>query len=906
MFDDNKWLGSDARFAPSARAGLGILLARNVRFVPTDPREIGRLLKRNIPWHRVALWGHAPQVLAASDFVEPGLAIQVAEALKDIVEREGLRIRVSKSVWEQQPASVDAIVSDLSQVVSPEHVFVEWPGRASVPLPTTRRAQSNRLVVEASNLVRSEHPDGFHALPNATWQTDASATDVYVLSSQELPRTRVPTMVAIMVGAETNGTIERFLHSREQHRARCLISVPVDRVQARPWLEAFFSAWSERWTPIDDAVKAANAKTGQKARVVAATQTFILDSNSRFIRPDDGPSYLPLTSVERAPSGPAIESPRRDPEDDLVAPSSPWRPVDEPDSDLRTDGAPSKTGSRVLKEGAAFSTSARDARAGDGIALVESEDDSQPSTRVLDARLMSGSKLIRRLPTSGSIEILVDIRPKTKLDEDRQIFPDEEVKWQGDAKKFQVHMLELGSDPVTLAIDVPPYGRSTAACFDYALQNRRMDLRFIVSDGARILQTARLQGDPDDWVQFNVESIASPIAHHQSRFDLALLVNDSLGGEPSLTSLMDLRIQLSPISNTQADTARQEMLKILEGAVVNPDASTAQTLFYLANHGRLLLNYLRDHVEGWPLHIDRVQLTTQSDAFFPLEYLYDGQIPPNNVGGLCTESNACLSKGEAVPACPKRAALTQFCPMGFLGVTAVIERQTWLRGSPPGIWLASPTALNKREQITNVNPILFCASNEADQFDQEQDASPQRHLRTSDVVETLDCIRPNSWREWVNAIRSERPSLLMLVVHIENNELHLGADDTLIIGAISPAYIGNEHPIAIAIGCSSGYSRMVGAGLPYVLMREGARVVIAAMTDVLGRHANKSALELALALREAVSPESTEVVSIGELMLRLRRKLLVADIALGLALVAYGDASVVLAPNPFHKGAEHV
>jgi len=840
MFNDKKWLGEKAHLAPFARAGVGILLARGVHFLPTASYGIHRALERAIPSHRIARWDCAAEVLDADKWLEPKLAIELAEAL-NAIQREGrLRIQVAKSTWKQQDASMDAIVADLGQAAGFARVFAEWPGRAAVPLPKVERDKSRTLVVDGSKAFRDEKLRVAGALPSSSWQPDAFATDLYVTTSKDTPTIKVPTVVAILVGTESGQSIDDFLRSREQHRARCLIHVPVQHESSESWFEAFFSAWKMPGTTIDDALETANERTGVAARIVVATQAFILQS-SEFLHADEGALYEP----------PKFYAP-----------------------------APEAIASYLTDESNA----------------VELLNEPQPEPRVLDARLMSGSRLVRRLPTSGGIEIVVDIRPTMELDGDRQIFPDDKVQWNGASKEFQIHMLELGSAPMTREIEVPRYGKSESARFGYELQNRRMDLRFIVSDGARILQTARLQGEPDDWVHFQVESIAAPVAPQQRQFDLALLVNDSLGGAPSLTSLTHSRIELAPLTDTEADTARNEMLEILEQAVVNPETPTAKVLLRLASRGKGLLEYLRKHVNGWPAHIDRVQLTSQSDAFFPLEYLYDGPIPPNAKQGVCSESQTCLSQGKARPDCPIRSAAIQLCPMGFLGLTAVIERQTWQPGNPPGIWLASPKEIEERDRITNVSPMLFCASDQADDFSDEPDAAGQKHVHTGEVVEALGCGRPASWAEWQKRVRSDQPSLLMLVVHIEEDELYLGADDSLIIGAISNDHIGAARPLAIAIGCSSGHGRMVGAGLPAALMTKGARVVVAAMTDVLGRYANQAALELALALRAAVSPSSTGVVSIGELMASLRRKLLAADIALGLALVAYGDADIALGP----------
>lgn len=841
MLEEKSWLGDDnADLAPFARAGWGVLLMHGKGSWPTNPSVVSDELERAIPAHGVALWGYPLQVHEAHNWLEPELAIAMAHAFRSVSRHGGLRIRVSKSVWQQQDVPMSNIITDLADVVGLERIFAEWPGRAAVPKPDVDRDSAHSLVVgDPGNLLREfAKPEG--ALPSVVQRRDAFSTDLYLIPSEQARKPVPWTVVAVLVGTDANDALDNLLRSREEHRARCLVHVPVAAERSGSWFKAFLSAWNQGDTRIDDALKAANSETNLAARIVASTQTFILES-SRFLKGDLD------NGIHESSMVPDFGVPRR------VSPV-------------------------------------------DALGLLSPKQDAQ--TRVLDARVMHRKRLTRRLPKEGEIDILIDVRPKSELDGERESFPDNRVQWNKQVKTFQVHMLELGRKPVTSELDVPREGVSDIARFRYVLQSGTVDLRFIVSDGQCILQTARLQGEAGGFFRFTVESIAAPISPRQRPFDLALLVNDSLGGEPSLTTLTPAGIELAPLTGTQADTTRSEMLEILETAVVDPKISTAEVLLTLAGRGKRLLRYLRQHVNGWPEEMTRIQLTTQSDAFFPLEYLYDGPIPDNGTHGICSQSKGCLSQGQAISGCTIRAEARQLCPMGFLGLTAVIERHTWRKGHAPGIWLASPEALESRQRVTDLSRVLFSASAEADKFPKQKVASEPKYVHTDEIVDALQCSRPQSWSEWRACIADDHPSLLVLVMHIDNDRLHLGDSDRLLYTSIDERYIGDQQPIVIAIGCSSGQAKMVGADLPAVLKDEGASVVVAAMTDVLGRHANRAALELALAFRAAVSPPNRGVVSIGELMTKLRRDLLADGVALGLAFVAYGDADVALVPTP--------
>ena len=75
-------------------------------------------------------------------------------------------------------------------------------------------------------------------------------------------------------------------------------------------------------------------------------------------------------------------------------------------------------------------------------------------------------------------------------------------------------------------------------------------------------------------------------------------------------------------------------------------------------------------------------------------------------------------------------------------------------------------------------------------------------------------------------------------------------------------------------------------------MRGGAKVVIGALTSVLGRFANIAAADLTTKLLAAASDHAS--ITIGELINRMRREFLAKDNAFGMVLVAFGDADVYL------------
>lgn len=868
MLNDTEWMGDDAHLAPAVRVGLGILLERRDWSWWGNPRLVSDALERAVPPNGIAKWGGDSSVLEAHGWLDPLLAVAIAKGIRFLHRRRPLRIRIVRAVWHWSDieVSIDEIAADLATVVGRERVFAEWPRDTRRPFPLSDRRQSLQPIITVSPDIEQNIGELIRSQPLVTWSPDAQVTDVFVASSlQYLYRIRAARFVIVSSG-DAREVFSHVQELRERIRAQCVVHVDADKISSIRWLSVFLSAWSQSRTLVDEALELANAESSATARIVASTQSFILNS-AKFLRPEPdhrlhGSRYIDefepkeqLPSIHRKiiPNEPAYD----------------FAPVYQQPFTHREVGSLKPT---------------RDFGRHPSI--------SPPTVRVLDARVMDGPEQVDILPLQGLISILLDIRLKTPLHGSRPPFPEDKVEWEGDSKVLQIHMLEFDRPSVSNSIKVFRHGNSEIANFPYVVNNKPVDLRFLLSDGSRILQTARLRGDPASQIEFYIESIAGPVQQDKQSFDVALLVNDSLGGQPSITTLTKDGILLSPLGAVDAENSRNELLRILERVVIDPDAPIAPVLLELANQGSMLLTHLKDNVEGWPDRIERVQLMTQSNAFFPLEYLYEGNVPESTKADLCPERYPCLNSGKARSPCPIREAATYLCPMGFLGVSAMVERHTWQRGKPADIWIGLAQDYGERYKITDLKRAVFSASDLADNFNDSELPIGVAPVRIDDIAKKLDSNCLTDWGEWKKQVAEIQPSLLVLLVHIENSQLFIGNEEGLNLAALSTRHVGAGQPVAIAIGCSSGYGKIPGSNLPAALMRNGARVVVAAMTDVLGRHANRAALYLAERFRNAT--ESHTPIAVGELMNKLRREFLAEDIALGLALAAFGDADIAL------------
>jgi hypothetical protein len=847
---DSEWLGEQVAAGPMVRAGLGILLARGDWTWWHHPSAVSTVMLDAVAASGIVEWGGDPAVLDASEWLDLNIALEIAQAFRVVLARRGgdLRLKIQRAVYSWDSVSPITICDDLARAFDRERIFVDWPSdrRPRRPTASTKPGlsvtSSEYLADTAGSLIRS--------LPNAGWSPPVQSATVALVTLNDLLQNQFLCELLIILDTSQQAVIPHIDTIRKVTGARCAIFLPAEQPNIDRWLEVFGAGIAAR-APIDLALSEANKEVERDGLFLASTQTFMLQS-SRILCPP----------VARHPE-------RNEPQDrqrilDSEPIATPLRRRSPPIPNFEIDG--------VRMEAA------------------------PPTIRVIHAQVEHDGQPVTAFPTDGIIEINLSIQPVSPLKRSVPAFPDQNLDWKEDQKTLQVHLLEVGSLPRSATLLLPRTGASTPAVFNYTMTpDHGIDIRFVISEGACILQTARLQGRAGTPIEFFVEAFNSPVDHQKAGFDVALLVNNSLGNTPSATILTSEGIHLAELQYRQMMIARENLRAILE-TCLEPEAPFNSSLFNLANSGKLLLDELRDLIPDWPATINRIQLTTPSNEHFPIEYLYDGNIPDNDDATLCDNRAGCLTSGTAIKDCEIRAGRQQLCPMGFLGVTSVIERRTWDRTMDKTLWLKQGTELAKRNRISDLQRALFAASDRADEFDDAHVPAAFPITRTADVEALISGWRRNNWQDWKQAIAAIHPKLLVLVPHIENNHLYIGDEQKLAFASVRRPHIGNSEPVVIAIGCNSDIGLTSNTSLPAIFLREGAKVVIAALTSVLGRFANTAASDLTAKLISASIASSP--ITIGELITRLRCEFLAKDNALGMVLIAFGDADCCLGEQP--------
>jgi len=841
-FDDKGWLGErNEQLGSFVRAAAGLLLkgAGWDWYYIVSPSELKQAILNVIPGHGIATWGGDEAVLLIADWLDPFRAVALGRAFQHVAaSHTNLRIRIAREVWEWNagPNASDTVRDDLGQAIGQSRVFYDWPKDRRPPRNDRDRRDGKLLI--ASPSTRSSQASATvlaTTLEDAIFQPTARRADIIVANSvAELLQANIAGDLLIIIEDDGRAVTEQLDSLRVDKSARCVVRV--SRQNAQGWLSAFGSYWQQASTNIDDVIDEINASTGLHAEMVVANQTFLLQSN-RFL------------SARRSELGPSA--------DYVARRSAPSGAPDEPIGKLQP--------------------------------LEAKISAPPPSKRVLNATVYAGKRRITVMPEDGQVRIEVLIQPKTPSRTRAPDFPEHMIRWRGATRRLQVHMVELGSTPVSRELILPRRGSSNIADFEYQIVRKKtLDLRLMVCDGPQILQTVRLKAKPGEAFEFLFETDFASLEREARPFDMALMVNDSLGGRPSATIVSPEGVGITAFDTGAIGALRDQARVTLETVVTNPALSLQSALMELANIGSELLDVIRDEIGEWPDDLERVQLTTKDNAFFPLEFLYDGIVPKEPDAPLCPQSKHCLRSDASSSCCNIRKDATVLCPLGFVGLRTIIERHVWSDNKQATMWLKQSVELGSRNRLSAIKKIAFAASDSADDFDDDDLPVGKKLARIQSLVEEL-APRVETWDDWLRAVTEENLSMAILIAHIDKTILHIGTGEKLNRARLE---FGNV-PVALLLGCSSAVAPVASMSLPSRIMRRGqTQVVVSALTDILGRHANTAALYLGKQIRDASAGRFP--VSLGEFIVRLRRELLADDIAAGLILVAIGDADIAL------------
>jgi hypothetical protein len=461
----------------------------------------------------------------------------------------------------------------------------------------------------------------------------------------------------------------------------------------------------------------------------------------------------------------------------------------------------------------------------------------------------------------------------------------------------------VSPEPQVESLWLPPRGSSQPVSFTFQVPEaiKAISARVTILHANRVLQTGLLEigGPGRGWTfridaapRFNLEGLSS-----RTTFDAALVDAEAI------TAAADGRVAVLRMEDGELEDLTRFLTNQISRVATDPDSyaqldspGSVELLRVLAQKGGAVRETLCKHTELESLvNAKRIHITSaRSGSFFPVELLYSFE-PPDETAGLCPRAAEALQAG----ACPGDCSVDRrqnVCPLGFWGLNRVIERHAHQRedNRMAGDFLLRPEPVRARNPLPVSETSLLAASGRASE------------VKATAVDELLEVLRKrgsasqvSDWNAWKSRISSAAPSLLVLLPHheqsLDEEILEIGQGDRLKSELVRIDHVRRQpngpYPIVLLLGCQTNLSRIAFDNFVTRFRDKGAAVVVSTIATILGRHASPAASRLVELLdEEAAEGDST----FGEIMVRLRRKLMATQTPMALGLTAYGDADWVL------------
>lgn len=499
---------------------------------------------------------------------------------------------------------------------------------------------------------------------------------------------------------------------------------------------------------------------------------------------------------------------------------------------------------------------------------------------------------------------------------------------------------QASPEPQITQLILLPQGDTGIAEFPFRTTENQsvFSARIAVYHRNRNLQTGLLKGNVGDQpAQLTFTVDAAPVPKFVGLMDrsgvgASIIVNDDAygniqaftysQGQASVVNVSDEKPTLAvDVDPTQGDSLAKltaALGRTITSITQDPDKysdlskeGSRTLLLDLALHGSALLTRLRKHSLMGD-QFDRVGyiqiVSAHVDAFFPVEYFYDGEAPDDNAGicsggppednvGISSNPQAAsdaLASGKCCGAYDKSPRKT-ICPLRFWSMSKVIERHAHLPEHsklPAQFQLRSASVSARNRLLDPLSGSVLAASTVADAA--EKDTVENLIVKLNRVLRK-ETLRATSWASWAKGISDTHPSLLVLLPH----HLQEGGFDSLEIGGdklksmqIHPEHVRalkdpNTRPIVLLIGCQTSSAKIDLESFVPVFQDNGAVIIVSTIATILGRQAGPAAAAI---VEEIKKQDGNPNATFGDVMLAVRRRLLAEGTPMVLGLTSYGDA----------------
>jgi len=497
-----------------------------------------------------------------------------------------------------------------------------------------------------------------------------------------------------------------------------------------------------------------------------------------------------------------------------------------------------------------------------------------------------------------------------------------QIDWQErDSCTLQVLFVEprQWDAPLQGKLELPRRGRSKNCRFIFTpTQAGAFAGRVIVYYRGRVLQTALLEAEVlaegKSWGSAEPKKLGLVVESsvrrslgtldQRRRFDSWLLLNHTPSGKHVATSagkdgafiasLDGAEAQLANINALLTDVAYKQ--KVYAGGLLK-DAN-AKLLCNLAEEGNVLYrNLVADYIDRSSAaqalrDSEYLQIVSaRPDAIVPLEFVYSYP-PPREGAPVCKNAKEALRSGRCPGSCrPEESPAEHVCPLGFWGLSKVIERHVHDPELPKAARVEGDTGdpVRGRDVLTLKGVSLIAASKQVPAASWGELETAIRSAWSGDVAAV------RKWSDWKPTVQTKKPVLFVVLPHADGKDASLSLEisgDVMKSIQIDDTYVCSNQkqpPIVLLLGCDvtntatpGAYARQIG-----IFRQAKAALVLGTVATVLGADGAKVAGRLVTRLSDTAK-KSTE--RFGDVLRQVKREAVADSLMVAMCLVAFGDA----------------
>lgn len=347
-------------------------------------------------------------------------------------------------------------------------------------------------------------------------------------------------------------------------------------------------------------------------------------------------------------------------------------------------------------------------------------------------------------------------------------------------------------------------------------------------------------------------------------------------GSPGVVLITDVQAKLDVIEDRVS-----RVLGVRDAPTTFDDPRAVDLLIDIARLGVQLEQSLK------PLGLDdavSINVLVNADSrVLPLELAYAGPAPSRTRAKLCRHIDDPPAQGQSCD----RVSTSVVCPYAFWGLHRSIARTVSSEGRGLGF---------TRTAQAFTPSILYASSKVAD--DGATIPLPSDSIVSVATQAFPPVTRVTNWRQWRSAVKTHRPSLLVVLGHavVEGGEtaLYIGKNSAIARVDISPAVLrapGSAPPLVLLIACATAALGDPFGSLPGALTTNGAGAVVATLAKIVGPQGATAIVHLLDAFHQIGGSGA----SVGDALTLARRSLIADKSPMGLILVAHGEIDTLVA-----------